>query len=290
MARTLAKAAGTVPYRRTASGIEFLVVHRPKFDDWSLPKGHLDRGESFEAAALRETEEEAGVHGTLRGYIGSVGYRVKRRNKVVRYWLVATEGEAFAANKEVDEVRWLSPKKAQKMVSYTRDRNLLGRAIQMIERPHQATLYLVRHANAGSRDSSSAPDRKRRLSSRGQRQSAAITARLLKRPITNIEASRYRRCHDTIAPLAHALAMPIHHPASLVEGAPAEDILRHIKTVAHDTSVFCTHGDNISGLLELLADDGVKLGDQMEWRKGSAWTLDLNGGHVVGGRYHPPSD
>lgn len=289
MARTFAKAAGTVPYRRTASGIEFLVVHRPKFDDWSLPKGHLDRGESYEAAGLRETEEEAGVRGTLRGYIGSVGYRVKNRNKVVRYWLVATEGEAFAANKEVDEVRWLSPKKAQKMVSYTRDRNVLGRAIQLIERPHQATLYLIRHANAGNRDQTAKNDHKRRLSSRGQRQAAEIAARLLKRPITNIETSRYRRCHDTLAPLANALDMPIHHPASLIEGARPEDIVRHVTSVAHDISVFCTHGDNISDLLGMLSAEGVKFSDGSEWRKGSVWTLDLNRGRVVGGRYTPPS-
>ncbi len=287
-ARTLSKAAGTVPYRRSPSGIEFLLVHRPKYDDWSLPKGHLDPNESFEAAALRETEEEAGVHGTLRGYIGSLGYRVKGRAKVVRYWLVATEGEAFAANSEVDEVRWLSPKKAQRMVSYTRDRNVLARAIQMIERPHQSTLYLVRHANAGKRNPNSKKDHKRPLSSRGHRQAAAIAARLLKRPLTAIEASRYRRCHDTVAPLAQALDVRVQHPAALVEGAPPEDLLKHIRTLAHDVAVLCAHGDAIADLLGMLAAEGVRFGDELEWRKGSVWTLELNRGRIVGGRYQPP--
>lgn len=278
-----------MPYRRTASGIEFLVVHRPKFDDWSLPKGHLDRGESFEAAALRETQEEAGIHGTLRGYIGAVGYRVRNRSKVVRYWLVSTEDEAFAANNEVDEVRWLGPKKAQRMVSYTRDRNVLSRALQMIERPHQSTVYLVRHANAGTRDSSNSKDHKRPLSSRGHRQAAALASYLLKRPITSIEASRYRRCHETVSPLAHALGARIDHPPSLVEGAAPEDLVRHIKALTQDCAVLCTHGDNISALLGMLHAEGVKFGDDLAWRKGSLWTLDVNHGRVVGGRYRPPA-
>ena len=120
------KAAGGVVWRRGAGGIEVAVVHRPNHRDWSLPKGKLDPGESWEEAALREVEEEIGFTCRLGRELPPTSYRdQKGRSKVVRYWLMEpVEGE-FAPNKEVDEVRWLMPSAAADLLTYSHDRELV---------------------------------------------------------------------------------------------------------------------------------------------------------------------
>jgi 8-oxo-dGTP diphosphatase len=99
------------------------VVHRPKYDDWSLPKGKLDEGESFEDAALREVEEETGLRCRLVRELPAVEYEVRGRPKLVRYWAMEVEDETpFVPNDEVDEVRWIEPAEALALLSYDRDR------------------------------------------------------------------------------------------------------------------------------------------------------------------------
>ena len=102
------------------------VVHRPRYDDWSLPKGKLDKGESFEQAALREIEEETGLRCVLGDELEPARYRDHRgRRKVVRYWRMTIESGAFAPNDEVDELRWLTPGDALDLLSYEHDRLLV---------------------------------------------------------------------------------------------------------------------------------------------------------------------
>ena len=105
------------------------IVHRPKYDDWTLPKGKLDPGESFEEAALREVAEETGLRGRLGRELPEVEYEVKGRPKLVRYWLMEVEADDdFIPNDEVDELRWLDPAQALALLTYDRDRDLLRAA------------------------------------------------------------------------------------------------------------------------------------------------------------------
>ena len=106
---------------------QVLLVHRPRYDDWTLPKGKLDRGESFEEAALREVEEETGLVCRLGHELPSSEYRDnKDRPKIVRYWLMEVEGGEFEPNDEVDEVRWVSLDEAAGELTYERDREVLA--------------------------------------------------------------------------------------------------------------------------------------------------------------------
>ena len=107
------------------------LVHRPRYDDWSLPKGKLDPGEDFEAGALREVEEETGLRCRLLDELEEVRYRDSRgRPKLVRYWAMeVVEDAGFTPNDEVDELRWVSPAEAAELLSYERDRELVRRLL-----------------------------------------------------------------------------------------------------------------------------------------------------------------
>lgn len=125
------RAAGGVVLRAGPSGsTEVLLVHRPRYDDWTLPKGKADEGEDDEACALREVEEETGLRCRLGVELTTTRY-VDRfdRPKVVRYWAMRVVGGSFTANDEVDEVAWVDLHGAAARLSYERDREVLAAAI-----------------------------------------------------------------------------------------------------------------------------------------------------------------
>jgi 8-oxo-dGTP diphosphatase len=121
---TVVRAAGGLVMRDG----KVLLVHRPKYDDWSFPKGKCVDGESDEACALREVAEETGLRCELFEEVGQTSYRDGRgRAKIVRYWRMrAVEGEFVAAD-EVDEIKWVTPEAAGELLSWSRDLALLER-------------------------------------------------------------------------------------------------------------------------------------------------------------------
>ena len=122
-------------WRDAAGGSEILVAHRPRYDDWSLPKGKLEKGESDEACALREVEEETGFRCTLGPELDAANYvDGEGRAKTVRYWAMQVEGGEFAANDEVDEARWVSPAHAAGLLSYEVDRRVVVSFLRVVAR------------------------------------------------------------------------------------------------------------------------------------------------------------
>ena len=121
----LVRAAGGLVVRRDADGTpEVLLVHRPRYDDWSFPKGKAEEGESDEECALREVEEEARVHCRLGPFVGETRYRATQGPKRVAYFRMETDDEPRPGDK-VDEVRWASIEDALQLLSWERDRDLL---------------------------------------------------------------------------------------------------------------------------------------------------------------------
>jgi 8-oxo-dGTP diphosphatase len=121
------QAAGGLVIRRIADALQIAVIHRPVQEDWSYPKGKLEEGETFEAAALREVHEETGLTCRLIRFLGHTEYIDRKgRPKAVAYWVMAAEEGTFRPNEEVDEVRWLDTADASRLLSYERDRELLA--------------------------------------------------------------------------------------------------------------------------------------------------------------------
>jgi 8-oxo-dGTP diphosphatase len=120
---TVVQAAGGVVWRRRPSGgLEVLLVHRPRYDDWTVPKGKLEPAESHVQAALREVEEETGLRCVAGPELGSTSYRDRRnRPKVVRYWAMTPVGGRFQPSAEVDEIRWVPIDDAAGALTYGRD-------------------------------------------------------------------------------------------------------------------------------------------------------------------------
>ena len=123
----IVRAAGGLVVRRRSGQLEIALVHRPVHQDWSYPKGKLEEGETFEDAAQREVLEETGLVCHLIRFVGHTDYTDRKgRPKVVAYWVMAAEAGTFAANEEVDVLRWVDVPTAGQLLSYERDRELLA--------------------------------------------------------------------------------------------------------------------------------------------------------------------
>ena len=283
-------AAGGVVWRhRDGERPEFLVVHRPRYDDWSLPKGKNDRDESFEACARREVLEETGYTVKMGDAIGAIAYRTPGDNaKRVRYWLMQRLDGSFSPNSEVDRIEWLRPKKARARLTYARDRTVFDRGLLMIRRPASGRAYLVRHALAGDRKQWKGNDKKRQLSQRGTKQARALADNLSSLPITDVLSSKWARSSQTVAPLAETLGLSVEHHKAFAEGASPKALDGLIKEMAGKVAVLCTHGDVVEAYLEHLAAAGVKRDGPPKWKKASTWVLETRKGKVTNARYLPP--
>jgi 8-oxo-dGTP pyrophosphatase MutT (NUDIX family) len=124
--RVVEAAGGVVSRHGDGSRLEVLVVHRPRYDDWTFPKGKLEPGESHEQAAVREVEEETGLRCALGRELPSTTYHDRKgRPKTVRYWEMQPLEGAFRPHREVDEIRWLPSDEARRLLSHRRDREVL---------------------------------------------------------------------------------------------------------------------------------------------------------------------
>jgi len=279
-------AAGGVVVRGVPGARETLLVHRPRYDDWTHPKGKLDPGEAFQDGALREVREETGWRCGLGPELPSIGYTdALGREKRVRFWVMhPVRNDVFAPNDEVDEIRWASPEDARALLTYPRDLETLEAAL-CLDQP----IYVVRHAKAGSRLDWRGVDDDRPISVKGHRQAARLLAHLGLATLRHVVSSPSLRCVQTVRPMAEALSLPVVEHAGLREEVDADTALAVVTGLA-GPSVVCTHG-NIMQDLVFAASLARPLTGSYGWKKGSTWILERDAGRPVGARYvAPPRD
>ncbi|BCQ09901.1 putative 8-oxo-dGTP diphosphatase 1 [Mycobacterium heckeshornense] len=279
-------AAGAVLWRPRGDEeeVEIALIHRPRYDDWSLPKGKVDVGETEPVTAVREVFEETGHRAHLGRRIAAVSYPIEQGIKKVRYWAARSTGGEFTPNHEVDQLVWLPVAAAMKKVGYAQDRKVLRR---FAERPADTqTVLIVRHGSAGSRSRFSGDDSKRPLDKKGRAQAEALIGQLLAFGATDVYAADRLRCHQTVEPLAEELGVVIGNEPLLTEEAYAENPKRARRRVLEiaargHTPVICTQGKVIPDLIAWwCARDGVRP-DKSRNRKGSTWVLSLADGHLI---------
>jgi 8-oxo-(d)GTP phosphatase len=274
--RVVAAAGGAVWRPGPDGGTEVALVHRPRYDDWSLPKGKLEAGEHALTAAVREIAEETGL-AVVAGRRGvRTRYPVAEGVKRVDYWMMRPVGGSFEPNDEVDELRWLPLREAAELCSHEADRLVLT-DVARVDVPLMPALVLVRHGRAGDRESWDGPDDLRPLDDRGLRQAERLAQVLpLFGPTAVLSAPR-TRCEQTVAPLAERLGLPVTALPELAEEEFADDPEAGLLALERllggpGVTVVCSQGGAIPSALELL---GVKADgrDHPPSAKGSVWVL-----------------
>jgi 8-oxo-(d)GTP phosphatase len=279
-------AAGAVLWRSNGdpSAPEVAIIHRPRYDDWSLPKGKVDPGETEPVTAVREVHEETGYSSILGRRLAAVSYPVEQGIKKVRYWAARGVAGEFSPNAEVDELKWLPVAEALKHLEYPHDRKVLRRfAKQPI---NTKSVLIVRHGTAGSKSRYKGDDRKRPLDKHGRAQAESLVGVLLAFGADTLYAADRVRCHQTLEPLAEELGAKSQDEPTLTEEAYADNrkAARHRIleiAAAGGTPVICTQGKVIPDLIAWWCErDGVRP-DKSRNRKGSVWVMSMSGERLI---------
>ena len=215
-------AAGTVTLRPGANGVpDVLLVHRPRYDDWSLPKGKLDPDEYLAACAVRETWEETTARVRLGVPIDQITYPVGGGLKQVSYWRArVAEARAHRPGSEVDEAEWFSVPRAMRQLSYVDERAVLQQAVNL---PDSVPLVIVRHAKAMLRSHWSGRDQARPLDERGRRQAKLLVPLLEAYGISRLVSSSSVRCARTLQPFAKSARLDVEGWNALTEEQAGTD-------------------------------------------------------------------
>jgi 8-oxo-dGTP diphosphatase len=271
------RAAGGVVWRPGPAGREVCLVHRSRYDDWSLPKGKLHEGEHPLAGAVREIEEESGVTALPQVRLPAAGYRMPTgAAKRVDYWsMLAVGGPGFTPSDEVDEVSWVPLAEAAGRLSYDHDVGVVDAAAALPA--VTAVVVLLRHTYAGDRAEWTGPDAARPLDERGRRHAERLGDLLAAFAPGlgpgSILSARPDRCRQTLEPLAGRLGLPVVSDRTFDETADpvdAVDTLLGLATSGRPATLVCSQGKLIPRVLGLLLGEPP---DGYATRKGDSWLI-----------------
>lgn len=289
-------AAGGLVFSEVDGEMRVLVIHRPRYDDWSFPKGKHDAGETDDTTALREIQEETNVIGRIVSRLADVVYMTPNDNpkRVTYFGVRAVQTPKFKPNSEVDRIEWLTKKQARKRLTYPHDVELL-KSVSLKKLDATGHVHLVRHAAAGDRSSWEGDDRKRPLTKKGRLQADAIADLLEARLATGVLSSPYVRCVETGRPLADRLGLDVDLADFLEEGSGGRGFFDFVESKPSHEMVMISHGDVIPAIIDRLGNRGVPLSTRapdgkLDCKKGSNWMLTTRHGRVVAAEYIPPPE
>jgi len=288
--KTAVRASGGVVMRGSGPAAAIALVHRPRYDDWTIPKGKDDPGESARQAALREVREETGLRCRIVGKAGTARYDVSTGPKKVVYFVMRPfRFVGFEPNEEVDEVRWVSLSAAAALLTYEFDRRLLV-GVDVAGATAHTSLEFIRHAAAGDRSRWKGSDDERPVTRKGQAQAEVIAAELADTGMTRIISSPYLRCVETVQPLARRIDRKVEQHEALAEGASHKAIDALLDEVAGSSTVLCSHGDVIPAALDRFSRLGVEFLSSFACQKGSTWSIGHDGSSFTDALYLPPPE
>lgn len=266
-------AAGALAWREGSSGIEVLLVHRPRYDDWSIPKGKLDKGETFPAAAVREVAEETGYRVRLhRPLPASVYLLPDGRTKIVQYWIGTVRAKAGPGPEnpaEIDDVRWVPLKKAERLLTRQGDQVLVTalRRFAEDETLRTAPIIVQRHGAAMPRAKWRKGEKSRPLNAKGKKQAQALPGLIDAFDPGRVLSSPWKRCLATVEPVARIEGLDITTKDELTEAGASEHPSRTVAVIERvlqeaRATVVCTHRPVLPlviGAVRTAADRGAAL-------------------------------
>jgi 8-oxo-dGTP pyrophosphatase MutT (NUDIX family)/phosphohistidine phosphatase SixA len=288
------RAAGAVLWRPSRRyGVRIAVVHRPRYDDWSLPKGKAETGEVPPVTAAREVEEETGFRAAIGRSLTTVSYKANGGPKTVQYFAARRLGGLFTPNKEVDRLEWLPVPQAASRMTYEFDEAVLSTFA--LEPAALTGVVLLRHARAGHREAYDGEDDTRPLDAKGRRQADALVGELGVFAPTAIRSAPLERCRATVAPLAQSLGQQVLVEPVLAEDAyrddPAGARRRLVELAATEpdggTFVVCSQGGVIPGVVKSLAGRSDVPIAEVSTPKAAYWFLAFDGRRLVQADSYP---
>jgi 8-oxo-dGTP pyrophosphatase MutT (NUDIX family)/phosphohistidine phosphatase SixA len=278
-----------VLWRSVERTSQVAIVHRPSYDDWTLPKGKLEAGEHPLRAAIREVLEETGARARVGRRLESVEYPVNGVPKRVSYWSMHYLSGEHQPSSEVDSIRWLTIAEATHLLSYSVDRAVLADFARLP--PDPSMLLLMRHAKAGKRSDYRGDDQQRPLDKLGRRLAREAVPFLAAFGPTRALAADRLRCEQTLQPLADLLGLTIECAPEFSDEAynldPKAAVTSLLAVAEHQSaSVICSQGEAIPGLI---ADFGTSR-SALPCRKGSVWALSIHRGSLIASDYYPHPD
>jgi 8-oxo-dGTP diphosphatase len=282
------RAAGALLWRETEDlKVEIALIHRPKYDDWTLPKGKIEEGETALQCAYRELIEETGIKAGFTRQLGTVEYEESGQRKRVIFWAAhcALNTGVFVANEEVDQLEWSTPESALAKATHDSDRQMIE---SFLSQPHRTdTLIILRHTKALERGDWDEEDSQRTLDEIGFDQAQLLIKHLEPFAIDEIYTSNYLRCVQTVTPLSHSRGLNVTQVPSLNEETFNEDPLRSVSfanALKQDEKniLICSHNPVIPTMLRGILNTKLKNRDLIKLEPGDAWIVHRVRGEIVG--------
>ena len=282
------RAAGALLWRETAErSVEIALIHRPRYGDWTLPKGKIEQGETALQCAFRELIEETGIKANFTQQLGSVDYEENGQSKRVIFWAAhcALDASNFIANEEVDQLRWLTLEDALEEATYPTDLEII---LKFKDKPKRSdTLIILRHTKALERGDWDEPDSQRTLDEVGFDQAQLLIKHLEPFAIDEVYTSDFTRCVQTVTPIAHARGLSITAVPSLNEETFHEDPARAVSfanALKQDEKniLICSHNPVIPTMLRGILNTKLKNKDLIKLEPGDAWIVHRVNGEIVG--------
>ena len=279
-------AAGALVWRKSKEKkIEIAVIHRPKYNDWTIPKGKVELSESSIACAYREVIEETSIETEFGMYLGEVKYQSLDGPKQVSFWSAQVVKEnTFTPNSEVDEIKWVEAAKAAKFLSLESDKEILSKFNKL--KYESKPLVLLRHAKALSRDEWQGDDDDRPLDSLGQMQAKRLLSIYQAFNLEQIHTSDAIRCYDTVEPMAKALGLRLEVSNNLSESAfkkDKEDAFDYARDLikSDKRALLCSHNPILPKVLNKLTKKSDVESDEEKLYPADAWVIHRIGKEII---------
>ena len=279
-------AAGAVVWRKHKDNFtEVAIIHRPKYDDWSFPKGKIEVGESLIACAHREVLEETNLQTEFGPHLGQVEYFTPDGLKKVTYWSAKVIAEKpFRTNSEVDQLKWIPITKVIEVLTNETDKEIFDKFVKV--KFNSKPFILLRHAKAITREEWQGEDDDRPLSSSGQNQAMRLLSTYQVFNIDQIHSSDAVRCYDTVKSMAKGLDIKLEVSSKLSENTykkdkeKAFDYVREL--IKEDKSILiCSHNPILPKMLNKLTKKSEIEADEDKLSPADGWVIHRSGKEII---------